>query len=76
MTRNELNNYNIGEGSTIWFEFEAWNANSSIVKQNDRGNKTTWLTQTALFKSYIEDIKEFFKGLVLLRSKLPLYKKA
>ena len=48
----------------------AWNANGSIVKQNDCKNKTTWLTQTALSKSFslfhathIEDIKETFKGL-------------
>ena len=46
----------------------AWNTSSSIVKQNDCKNKTTWLTQTALSKSfslfhntYIEDIKGFFK---------------
>ena len=49
----------------------AWNVSSSIVKQNDCKNKTTWLTQTTLSKSfslfhttYIEDIKEFFKGLL------------
>ena len=41
-------NYNIGESRTIWFEFCAWNASSSIVKQNYFKNKTTWLTQTAL----------------------------
>ena len=46
----------------------AWNASSSIVKKNDCKNKWTWLTQTALSKSfsffhitYIEDIKGFFK---------------
>ena len=57
----------------------AWNASGSLVKQNDCKNKTTWLTQTALSKSfslfhttYIEDIKEFFKGL-FFRSKLVLY---
>ena len=57
----------------------AWNASSSIVKQNDCKNKTTWLTQIALSKSfslfhttYIEDIQEFFKGL-FFRSKLVLY---
>ena len=44
----------------------AWNASSSIVKQNDCKNKTTWLTQIALpnffslfHATYIEDIKEF-----------------
>ena len=80
MTRNGLNNYNIGESATIWFEFDAWNASSSIVKQNDCKKKTTWLTQAALSKSSslfhttnIEDVKEYFKGL-LLRSKLALYK--
>ena len=31
----------------------AWNAISSIVKQNDCKNKTTWLIQTALFKYMI-----------------------
>ena len=48
----------------------AWNASSLIVEQDDFKNKTTWLTQTALSKTfslfhttYIEDIKEFFKGL-------------
>ena len=61
--------------------FLAQNATSSIVKQNDCKNKTTWLTQTALSKSfslfhttYIEDIKEFFKGL-FFRSKLVLFQK-
>ena len=56
----------------------AWNASSSIVKQNDCKNKKTWLTQLALSKpfslfhfTYIEDIKEFFKGL-FFRSKLIL----
>ena len=56
----------------------AWNASSSIVKQNDYKNKTPWLTQTTLSKSfflfhatYIKDIKEFFKGL-FFRSKLVL----
>ena len=56
-----------------------WNASSSIVKQNDCKNKTTWLTQTALPKylylfhaTYIEDIKEFFKGFFFL-SKFVLY---
>ena len=55
----------------------AWNASSSIVKQNDC-KKTTWLTQITLAKSfslchttYIEDVKEFFKGL-FFRSKLVL----
>ena len=50
-----------------------------MVKQNDYENKTTWLTQTALSKSfslfhatYIEDIKEFFKGLFFCL-KLVLY---
>ena len=45
----------------------AWNAGSPIVKQNGCKNKTTWLTQTALSKSfslfhtaYIADIKEFY----------------
>ena len=81
MTRNGLNNYNNGESGTIWFEFDAWNASNSIVKQNHFKNKTTWLTQSALSKScslfrttYIEDIIEFFKGL-LLCSKLALTKK-
>ena len=44
----------------------AWNACSSILKQNGCKNKTTWLTQTALSKffplfhiTYIEDIKRF-----------------
>ena len=53
----------------------AWSASSSIVKQNDCKNKTIWLTQTALSKSfslfynvYIEDIKEFFKGLLCYRN--------
>ena len=48
----------------------AWNAGRSIVKQNNCKNKTTCSTKTALSKSfslfhtsYIEDIKEFFKGL-------------
>ena len=48
----------------------AWKASSSIVKQNDCKNKTTWLTQIALPKSFslfhanfMEGIKEFFKGL-------------
>ena len=47
--------------------FLAWNASSSIVKQNDCKNETTCLTQTTLSKSfslshttYFEDIKEFF----------------
>ena len=47
-----------------------WNVSSSIVKQNDCRNKTTWLTETALSKSFslfhttdIEEIKEFFEGL-------------
>ena len=81
MTQNGLNNYNIGESGTIWFEFDVWNAISLIEKQDDFKNKTTWLTQTALSKScflfrttYIEDIKEIFKEL-LLRSKLALYNK-
>ena len=46
----------------------AWNASSSIVKQNDCKNKTIWLTQTALSKSfslfhttYTEDIKWILK---------------
>ena len=46
----------------------AWNASSSIVKQNDCKNKTIWLTQTALSKSfclfhttYVEDIKGILK---------------
>ena len=46
-----------------------WNASSLIIKQNDCKNKTTWLTQTASSKyfsffhiTYIEGIKEFFKG--------------
>ena len=30
----------------------AWNASSSIVKQNYCKNKTIWLTQTALSKSF------------------------
>ena len=58
-------------------------ASSSMVEQNDRKNQTTWLTQTALSKSfflfhitYIEDIElnyiEFFKGL-FFRSKIVLY---
>ena len=57
----------------------AWNASSSIVKQNDYKNRATWLTQTTLFKSFslfyatfIEDIKELFKGL-FFPSKLVLY---
>ena len=48
----------------------AWNVSGSIVKQNGWKNKITWLTQTALSRSfflfhttYIEGIKEFFKGL-------------
>ena len=48
----------------------AWNASGSIVKQNDCKNKTTWLTETALSKSFslihathIEDIKEILRGL-------------
>ena len=52
-----------------------------ILKQSDCWNKTTCLSQTDLPKScslfrttYIEDIKEFFKGL-LLCSKLALHKK-
>ena len=42
-----------------------WNADSSIAKQNDCKNKTSWSTQTTLSKSfslfnttYIEDIKQ------------------
>ena len=72
MTQNGLNNYNIGESGTVWFELDIWNAGSSIVKQNDCKNKTNWLTQTALSKSfllfcntYVKDIKEFFKALLL-----------
>ena len=59
--------------------FLAWNASISIVKQNDCKNKTTWLTQTALSKfsslsrtTYIEGIKEFFKGL-FFRLKIVLF---
>ena len=44
-----------------------WNADSSIAKQNDCKNKTSWSTQTTLSKSfslfnttYIEDIKQTF----------------
>ena len=53
----------------------AWNAGRSIVKQNDCKNKTTCSTKTALSKSfslfhtsYIEDIKEFFKGLFFFQN--------
>ena len=35
-----------------------WKTSSSIVKQNDCKNKTTWLTQTDA-----EDIKKIFKVL-------------
>ena len=52
---------------TAQFDFVARNASSSIVKQNDSENKTTWLAQTVLSKSfswnrtnYIEDIKNNF----------------
>ena len=52
-----------------------WNASISIVKQNGCKNKTTWLTQSALSKSlslfhitYIEDTKEFFKGLFFFQN--------
>ena len=52
-----------------------WNASSSIEKQNDCKNKITWLTQAALSKSfflfnatYIEDSKEFFKGLFFVQN--------
>ena len=62
----------IGQTTTIsvrtaQFDFVARNASSSIVKQNDSENKTTWLAQTVLSKSfswnrtnYIEDIKNNF----------------
>ena len=53
----------------------AWNASISIVKQNGCKNKTTWLAQSALSKSlslfhitYIEDTKEFFKGLFFFQN--------
>ena len=53
-----------------------WNV-SSIVKQNNCRNKTTWLTQTALCKSfslfhttYIEDIKEFLKDYFFVQNLL------
>ena len=43
------------------------NTSSSIVKQNDCKNKTTWLIQAALsnsfslfYTTYIEEIKEFY----------------
>ena len=45
-----------------------WNTSSSILKQNDYKNKTTWLNQTTLSESfslfhatYTEDVKEFFR---------------
>ena len=53
----------------------AGNAGRSIAKQNDCKNKTTCSTRTALSKSfslfhtsYIEDIKEFFKGLFFFQN--------
>ena len=52
----------------------AWNASTSIVKQNDCKNKTIWLTQTVLSKSfslfhttYIEDIKGILKDFFLFK---------
>ena len=49
--------------------FFAWNASGSIVKQNDCENKTPWLTQTALSKSFslylipltLKTLKNFLK---------------
>ena len=56
-------------------------ASGSLEEQNGSKNKTTWLTQTALNKSFslfyitcIEDIKGFFNGL-FFSSKLVLYQK-
>ena len=53
----------------------AWNASSSIVKQNDCKNKTIWLTQTALSKSfclfhttYVEDIKGILKDFFFVQN--------
>ena len=48
-----------------------WNVSSLIVNQNNCKNKTTWITNKALSKSfslfhttYIEDIKDLLKGLL------------
>ena len=45
-----------------------WNASSSIIKQNDRKNKTTWLNQTALSKYFLYFIsltlKNFSKDII------------
>ena len=48
----------------------AWNASTSIVKQNNCKNKTTWLIQTALSKYlidtiYIEIVFKFSKNVEL-----------
>ena len=64
--------YRQGQHNLILF---IWNASSSIVKQNDCKNKATWLTQTALSKSfslfhatYIEDIKDFLKDYFFIQN--------